>query len=70
MASKLLTNLCFCSLTAYFGKVDVYHYQGLASGQLIQQETLTQLATLVHACNLLVSLKAMAAVQMMQNILT
>lgn len=48
----------------------MYHYQGVASGQLIQQETLTQLATLVCACNLLVSLRARAAVQMMHNILT
>lgn len=70
MASKLLTNLCFCSLTAYFRKVDMYHYQGLARGQLIQQETLTQLATLVYACNLLVLPRASADAQMMQNILT
>lgn len=48
----------------------MYHYQGPASGQLIQQENLTQLATLVHARNSLVSLRATAPVQIMQNILT
>lgn len=38
----------------------MYYYQGLASGQLTQQETLTQLATLVRASNLLVSQRAVA----------
>lgn len=70
MASKLLTNLCFYGLAAYIRKVHTYHYQGLAAGQLIQQETLTQLATLVFAYNSLGSLRAIAAVQTMQNILT
>lgn len=60
MESKLLTNLCFCSLTAYFRKVDMYHYQGLASGRLTQQEALTQLATFVYACRLLGLLWAVA----------
>lgn len=48
----------------------MYHYQELASGQLIQQETLTQLAILVDARDSLLSLRAMTVVQMMQHILT
>lgn len=49
MESKLLT-VCFCSLVTYFKEVDVYRYQELESVELMQQETLTQLAILDHAC--------------------
>lgn len=38
-----------------FGMVDMCCYQGAARGHLIQQETPTQLANLVHICNSLVS---------------
>lgn len=68
MESKSLT-VCFCSLVTYFKEVDVYRYQELESVELMQQETLTQLAILDHACHLLVLRGATATKQMMQNVL-
>lgn len=47
----------------------MYRYLGLASGQLIQQETRTQLAILAHASNLLVLRRATAGIQMTPNVL-
>lgn len=47
-----------------------YQYEGQASGQLTQQETLALLATRVLTCNLLASLRPTAQAQMTQNILT
>lgn len=65
------TNLCFSSSSAYFGKWIgegggyEYQYEGRASGQLTQQESLG-----LRTCNSLASLRAAAWAQMTQNILT